>query len=522
MEVEQANAKNAKPKRMIRDYWSHYWRRTVFMTITMQIVISLAIISGLVLNNVLISPVVIIIVSVALLAANIGGNLILVSQLTLPLKDLWAALTHVSDEPNTVRPPNPNARSYQHDGMALLLQEIYELSLEHDTAKDLTTTSRSVASETLIETALDHSAASVIVMDEQGKILYASKSAPINTSTEGNQQLTLLFDDDVNLTLWLKDSRERLVHAETSWLRISDRIVGEEGRRIFDISASYEKGSSAPVVLTLFDRTDLYQPEDDQLDFIAFAAHELRGPITVIRGYADVLAQELASDEANAEALTLLERLTVSANRLSGYINNILNASRYDRRHMHLHLTEQSLATIYATVADDMVTRARTQNRLLSVDIPESLPTIAADSSSLSEVLSNLIDNAIKYSNEGGHVIVKAYDAGTMVRVDVIDQGIGMPGNVVANLFHKFYRSHRSRETVAGTGIGLYICKAIIESHGGTIEVKSEEGKGSIFSFTAPVYATVAQKLAASDNTNDSIIKLNNGGWIKNHTKYRG
>ncbi len=269
------------------------------------------------------------------------------------------------------------------------------------------------------------------------------------------------------------------------------------------------------------DRTGAYQPEDDQLDFISFAAHELRGPVTVIRGYLDVLTQELA-DDGSSEHQALLSRLTVSANRLSTYISNILNASRYDRRHLKLHLRERALVDIYRSIGDDMALRASTQNRVLDVQLPADLPTVAADMSSLSEVFANLIDNALKYSNEGGTVTVSATADGNYVRVNVIDRGIGMPSNVVSNLFHKFYRSHRSRETVAGTGIGLYICKAIVESHGGQIEVKSEDGRGSTFSFTVPIYAAVAEKLAASDNSNEELLRSAGGSWIKNHAKYRG
>jgi signal transduction histidine kinase len=97
-----------------------------------------------------------------------------------------------------------------------------------------------------------------------------------------------------------------------------------------------------------------------------------------------------------------------------------------------------------------------------------------------------------------------------------------MPGNVVSNLFHKFYRSHRSRETVSGTGIGLYISKAIVESHGGKIGVRSAEGEGSTFTFSLPIYSTVAGKLQAGNNSNESLIDRGDGSWIKNHAMFRG
>jgi signal transduction histidine kinase len=180
-----------------------------------------------------------------------------------------------------------------------------------------------------------------------------------------------------------------------------------------------------------------------------------------------------------------------------------------------------SLASIYATIADDMSLRASSQNRLLSVAISTDLPNIAADRASLGEVISNLIDNAIKYSNEGSAINVTAEHVGDFVELSVVDHGIGMPGSVVKNLFQKFYRSHRSRETVAGTGIGLYISKAIVESHGGTISVRSAEGEGSTFTVAIPTYASLAEKLNSSNNNNQGIISKGNG-WIKNHSMYRG
>ena len=169
-----------------------------------------------------------------------------------------------------------------------------------------------------------------------------------------------------------------------------------------------------------------------------------------------------------------------------------------------------------------MQLRAASQGRLLTIDFPEVLPTVAADANSMSEVLGNLIDNAVKYSNEGGTIEVTAKVSGTFVETSVTDHGIGMPGNVVQNLFHKFYRSHRSRETVAGTGIGLYISKAIVESNGGEVGVRSIEGRGSTFTFTLPIYATVADKLSQDGANNQTFIEHASGSWIKNHGAFRG
>ena len=228
-----------------------------------------------------------------------------------------------------------------------------------------------------------------------------------------------------------------------------------------------------------------------------------------------VMADRLHGDEPQ-----LLERLIVSANRLSSYINNILNVSRFDRHHLIVHLSEDRLSDIYASIADDMALRASTQQRILNVSLPENLPTVAADRGSISEVISNLIDNAIKYSFEGGVISVTAAQKGEFVELTVHDNGVGMPPNGVKNLFHKFYRSHRSRKNVAGTGIGLYICKAFVESHGGSISVRSREHEGSSFSFTVPTYASVQDRLLEDGQLNRQLIRKGSG-WIKNHAMYR-
>lgn len=501
----------------IRDFWPKYKRRNIILTILMQATVTLVIGLALLVSGITEPSLMFAITLTAVLATTIGLNLVLLLSVTSqPLKDISDALTHVSGEPTIVTPPNPNARHFERDGLKPILQLIYKLSVEQSQEKGAESTPA-----VDLATALDNSKLGFIVLDKDRRVTYANRKAPTHTDANGETVIDLVFEDSDTLSNWLAECDERTVHSDKTWQRIPNKIIGQSDRKIYDISASYQKGSQAEVVISLFDRSELYQPEDDELDFIAFAAHELRGPITVIRGYLDVLDDELGHT-FDADQAELLSRLTVSANRLGGYVNNILNASRYDRRHLQVHVREDTLATVYDTIRDDMQLRASSQNRLLAVAIPPELPTIAVDRASAGEVLSNLIDNAIKYSHEGGVINVSAEVEGDFVKISIEDHGIGMPASVISNLFHKFYRSHRSRETVAGTGIGLYISKAIVESHGGTMGVRSTEGEGSIFTFTLPIYATVAEKLKANGNKNDSLISHDTTGWIKNHSMFRG
>jgi len=522
-----------KPE-LVKDFWPRFQRGAVGLIIFLQLLILIALAAilqstGFLEHNPL--------ASVATLVAQsilgVVASLLVYRFIARPVKYLLTALVHISGEPTTIKPPNPNEKMFERNGLKPVLQTMYQLAADIKDPLDVANESATPTSapqvqanaspslsQEVLSSALDQALCGFVIMSPERKIIYASKATPIKVSTDGVQSLDLLFGEGDALEQWWNECEQTAVHAEKTWPRIPSKLPNEEDRRFFDVIASYNKGAASEMVLTLIDRTRLYEVGEEELDFIAFAAHELRGPITVIRGYIDVLSDEL-SETLHEEQKELFRRLDVSATRLSGYINNILNTSRYDRRHLRMHLAETTIGRVFDTIRDDMALRASSQNRSLAVAIPEGLPTIAADTASLGEVFCNLIDNAIKYSNEGGLINVTAVSKGDTVELAVEDHGIGMPSSVVSNLFQKFYRSHRSRETVAGTGIGLYISKAIVESHGGTISVRSEDGHGSTFTVSLPTYKMVADKLKAGDNGNEGLIS-STGSWIKNHTMYRG
>jgi signal transduction histidine kinase len=436
-----------------------------------------------------------------------------------PLRVLSQAIAHVSKDPVVTPPPDVSSKSHQASGLKELVQTVYELAIASPTEPAAADQPASAGSAGYFRHLCDSLPCGVITMDPNGKIVYANSTAPVKPTPQDSVEMSLLFEPQEDFTKWLADCRANKLRDDRLWLRIADKVPSEEGRRIFDIIAHYQKNDQASieVVIVAFDRSAIYTPDQDDMDFIALAAHELRGPITVIRGYLDVFNQELG-EKLDADQYVLLERLQVSAERLSGYINNILNVSRYDRNQFAVHMQEERVPELFKTLIPDLALRAKTQNRKLTFKLSEDLPTVAADRTSISEVIINLIDNAIKYSHEGGEIVIGASVKEGFVEITVLDHGIGMPAPIVSNLFNKFYRSHHSRHSVGGTGLGLYICKAIVESHGGSIWVSSKEGAGSTFGFTLPVYATVAQKLASGDNKD---ITQRTEGWIKNHAMYR-
>lgn len=505
-------------QKRIRDFQNHHQRVVFWIIIISQAVTAIGASAVLYASGIvkLDSPI-LWLIPVVMFSLGISILLMCIRLITEPLSDVLAALSHKIGEPTLNTPPNPNSKRNEQTGFKTVLQAIYDDELgNHSTDQPHTNED---GAQSLLTNALNHTSYGLTILGPDKSIISANASTPIAHDQEGQPFLALDFIDDESILSWIESCDEKTISAERRWQRVATDPRFVKKQRFFDIVASYEKGAAAETVILLIDQSKHYSPEEEDLNFIAFAAHELRGPITVIRGYLDILDQEL-SDRLKGDEAELINRLIVSSNRLSSYINNILNVSRFDRHHLQVHLYEEHVSTIYAAIADDMQLRAKAQHRLLNISIPATLPTVAADRGSIGEVIGNLIDNAIKYSFEGGTVTVQAAEKGDFVEISVIDNGVGMPASVVKNLFRKFYRSHRSRETIAGTGIGLYICKAFIESHGGSISVRSRENEGSAFSFTLPVYSSVADKLLEDGQLNQSLVRRG-GGWIKNHAMYR-
>lgn len=431
-----------------------------------------------------------------------------------PTEDVLNAINFMIKPNPNIKPPMPNKPEYVKNGFNNVLKFIYNSRTDSDNAQKNTGSDN----QNSLKDVLDRASFNLIMLDPNQEIVYNNPGAKAFIAF--NNRIHLEYDQEQSIYDWISECQEKAIKSNRTWNKVYLPAESAEKTRFYSLEASFQKGEEIETVLLFTDQTEVYRPDEEDFEFIAFAAHELRGPITIIRGYLDILQNEL-DPKIIKEQSEIINRLLVSANKLSSYINNILNVSRFDRKHLQIFVHEESVADIFNSIIDDVSLRAQTQYRLLNIDIEENIPTVAADKSSISEVLINLIDNAIKYSHEGSSVEVRAYKQGEFVNFEITDHGIGMPSNVVNNLFKKFYRSHRSRESVAGTGIGLYISKAIIDSHGGYITVKSAPDQGSTFTFSLPIYSTVAEKIRANMGKNDGLIKKQSDGWIKNHGLYK-
>jgi len=444
--------------------------------------------------------------------------------LARPTSVIAKAVTHVQqqDKQPTTKPDSSPGR-LGGDYIRELVKDIYGLATFGNEVVNKTESRRAY-----LDYLLKSVPFAVFVFDKAGNLQYSNQTGRSYLDIDYKEAqgmhidkvLPLQFQSDDNLESWVEFSRENKIKDDKFFERVS-LVRIDSSRNIFDAIAHYSKDDPAgvEVLLALAERTEQYMADESEMDFVALAAHELRGPITIIRGYLDVFEDEM-KDVFNVEQRGLLQKATVASEQLSDTVNNILNIARIDQEHMKLHIRETNWADVINETYENLKLRAQVHGRVLKLAIPDKLPSIAVDRASIMEVISNLVDNAIKYSYEGGTITISVKEEDNFISTTVQDNGIGIPKSVIGKLFTKFYRSHRSRQAVTGTGLGLYICKVIVDSHGGNIWVRSTEGKGSTFGFELPTYESVAEALEKGDS--DGLeIKRSSHGWIKNHSMYR-
>ena len=241
-------------------------------------------------------------------------------------------------------------------------------------------------------------------------------------------------------------------------------------------------------VAVFHDISALKRVEKIRRDFVANVSHELRTPVTVIKGYAETLLSG-ALEKDPERGTRFLQIIRNHADRLSSLIRDLLALSELESGEVGMQLGKLPLDDAIRQALLLVGQRGEEKGVVLTYAGGETAAaTVRADRGRLEQVLINLLDNAVKYSEPGGTVTVAAAQEGDMVRVSVRDSGIGIPQKDLPRLFERFYRvdEARSRDN-GGTGLGLSIVKHIVQAHGGTVHVESTPGRGSVFSFTLPL-----------------------------------
>ncbi len=448
------------------------------------------------------------------------------SQWTVqPLDALWKVILHLSPSEHGVATPDVEKLKLGRELVVSLTAQIYQLA---DVA------SKSKASSMVEGQNLSHSFIAqnlplpFLVLDATETIQFANQAAADyigeTVANMVGKNVYLLMDmsfpSEDTFDTWLKASKASSATSTSNWERVRLNVRENHPTRLFDMAAYYNKDNTQKMetMLVLFDHTKQYSQDDQAISFVALSVHELRTPLTLLRGYIEVFEEELEG-KIDADLAGFMQKMSAQTQQLTAFVNNILNVARIEEDQLQLRLQSEDWGTVLKSAIEGLSIRAKVRGIDLQCVVAPDLPAVGIDRISVHEVLNNLIDNAIKYSGDSKIIKVDAHmNQEGLVETTIQDFGLGISSGVLPNLFTKFYRDHRNRAQIGGTGLGLYLSKTIVTAHGGNVTVNSREGQGSTFGFTLVPYAQLTEELKQSENKE---IVRGAHGWIKNHSLYR-
>lgn len=332
----------------------------------------------------------------------------------------------------------------------------------------------------------------VLVVDARGRILMVNNALrqllSLPPHVEDRTPLEIIRNAELERTL-----RQVLQDGENTTLELT--LPSPEGKtfevNVVGISPSpggmvKEDEGRQGVIAVFHDITRLKELEKIRRDFVANVSHELRTPLTTIKGYAETLLEGALKEDVASHFVQVIKR---HSDRLEKIVEDLLILSRIESKEFQLKMESLSVSDLIGDVLDFI--KEPLNKKKISVSVGELPPTLLVygDRQYLEQVLTNVLDNAIKYGHERGRIVISATDRDQKeVEISVKDDGIGIPKEDLLRVFERFYRvdKGRSRE-LGGTGLGLSIVKHIVQAHGGKIWVESQLGEGSTFYFTLPM-----------------------------------
>ena len=322
----------------------------------------------------------------------------------------------------------------------------------------------------------------VLVVDTRGVILLANSRLrelfDVHGEIAGRRLLEGVRNADLDAILAESAETDETVARSIA-------LPGPNHRTVQVLAARFpSEGERTGTVTVFHDTTELMRLEEVRRDFVANASHELRTPLAAIRGFAETLLESASlSPEEQKNYLEVIHR---HAQRLSSLVEDLLELSTIESRSLRLEFAPVDVArTAENLIADS---RLRLEERRIDAALrSDTRPLALADARAVDQVLGNLLDNALKYTEPGGSIEIVVEERLGCVRVSVADTGIGIPDQDTSRIFERFYRVDRARSrALGGTGLGLSIVKHLVQVMGGEISVKSALGRGSTFAFTLP------------------------------------
>jgi signal transduction histidine kinase len=334
-----------------------------------------------------------------------------------------------------------------------------------------------------LEAILDSTPDPVLVTDASDRLILANPAAVyvFNVVIRRGER------SDLERTIQIKELNELLTASSSE--RRSAEIRMPDGKTYLAMASPMSAdGKTVGRVCILRDVSQLKEIDTLKSDFVSTVSHDLRSPLTLMRGYATML--EMAGT-LNDQQKNYVKMIVQGVDNMAKLVNNLLDLGRIDFG-VGLQVESIPVLDIIERVTGALQLQAKQKNILLGVEIPKNLPhAIEADQALLHQALYNLVENALKYTPDGGEVTVDMQADDSRLTFAVKDSGIGIPATDLPRLFEKFYRG-TNREALAkrGTGLGLAIVKSIAERHGGKVWVESELGKGSTFHLQVPLAQT--------------------------------
>jgi two-component system phosphate regulon sensor histidine kinase PhoR len=325
---------------------------------------------------------------------------------------------------------------------------------------------------------LDTMADGVVVADSEGDVTLLNSAAErmlglSGRDVVGGRLAGVVWDHEM-----MKLVREAI---ELDKQQDGEVVLAASRRTVSAVATPIVQGGSEGVLLTLHDLTRRRRIDTTRREFVSNVSHELRSPLASVKAMVETLQAGAKNDAEKAD--DFLERINDEVDRMTALVTELLELSRLESGRVEMDLEPFDLGPIVLGVVDRLKMQADAGGVELACDIPAGLSTVLGEKAKISQVLVNLIDNALRFTPNGGDVRITAKRAGDMVEVTVSDTGPGIPPEHLPHLFERFYKVDRSRQE-GGTGLGLAIVRHIVQAHGGKVTVESEVGNGTRFTFT--------------------------------------
>ena len=372
---------------------------------------------------------------------------------------------------------------YSDDEIGQLGQAINDLSFKIKEAQESTESERQ-----RLDSVLRHMSDGVIATDRRGRIVIMNTAALdiLNLKSEkviGIPLLSILpLDEKVTFRELLETQQERLIHLEEDG---EDSIIQCEFSVI-----QRESGFISGLVCVLTDVTEQQKIDRERRNFVSNVSHELRTPLTSIKSYTEALGDGAWENKEIAPGF--LKVIETETDRMMRMITDLLNLSRMDQNRLGLEKEFINMNELVLHIVNrfEMVLQSepyREKNYRILTDITQRDLWVELDQDKITQVLDNIINNAIKYSPDGGRIIVRLMETHTDIIVSVSDEGLGIARKDIPHLFDRFYRVDKARSrAMGGSGLGLAIAQEVVQLHGGKIWVNSIENKGSTFFVSLP------------------------------------